>query len=98
MLTSQNTCPDWAVLCVLTQRPESPLPSPAPKAKALCLEKSYLCPSYLDGEDVHDAGAEQGTDGDMFRHIKGCIINITIVLSLPPPPLTYLHVSDKCWL
>lgn len=52
----------------------------------------------MDGEDVHDAGAEQGTDGDMFRHIKGCIINITIVLFLAPPPLTYLHVSDKSWL
>lgn len=45
------------------------------------IEESALCPSCLDGEDVHGAGARQGTDGDLLRHMKGCIINITSFLS-----------------
>lgn len=42
------------------------------------------------------AGGRQGTDGDMLRHMKGCIINIYFSLS---HTLSYLHVLFffLCW-
>lgn len=45
---------------------------------------------------MHGAGARQGTDGDLLRRMKGCIINTTIFFSpLFPPLLSYLHVKTS---
>lgn len=76
---------------------ESPPPAPPPalpwQAGPFAVVESSLCPSCLDREDVHGAGAKQGIDGDLLRHIKGCIINITILF----PPSTSLELPACFW-
>lgn len=68
-------CPP--ILCILTQRIPQSFPD----------KQGSLCPSCLDGEDVHGAGARQGTDGHLLRQMKGCIISITFFPSSTFPEL-----------
>lgn len=89
-------CPKSAILCILTLR-KSPRPAPLPArlgqarpGPLLWYRGALSVPHVWPWEDVHGAGASQGTDGDLLRHTKGCIINISTFL--------YLHFFLLCYL
>lgn len=45
------------------------------------VEESSLCPPCLDGEDVHGAGAKQGTDGHLLRHILRAVSSVLLLFT-----------------